>query len=205
MMALSGSGLMRFGLKSVVSSNKATPLPRESEVNPFEEAFRDALVISSPQPRLSRKDTTESMLALEEIPMTDQFDKVSDQRVVRYLTQEERERYRLQVRDGKLCDAQGKPIMPPKGKKVETYIYVVNKYREFFGCPGTEKGMSHSSFLAGERVAGAGQVRVTRDKYVFDNSSGHYKPPKKFLDQTIAILKRERMDMSKVRTIVVNA
>lgn len=206
MMALSGKGLVRFGQNPGVARTKATPLPRELEQNPFEDAFRDILILSSSTPQLSRRKTTESMLGLEEIPMTDEYDKKSDQKVVHYLTPEEREQYRLRIKDGELCDAQGKPLKPAAGKKTETYIYVVNKHREFFGCPGkNDKGISHSSFLEGERVAGAGQLRVTQNKYVFDNSSGHYKPPKKILDQTLEILRHEKMDMSKVRTIVVSA
>lgn len=107
---------------------------------------------------------------------------------VNYLmTERERERYRVYASDGRLYDALGIPL-DTRNKKA---IYVMDRDGNLYvDCEGSGEVGHHSSFFAGQPVAAAGQLEAM-DGVIesIDNASGHYQPPREFLEQAVARLR----------------
>lgn len=101
---------------------------------------------------------------------------------VRYLNDEQRERYRIIINDGKLYyldTINGFSIKPfNTTRSLEESIFVMNTKGDFFIHPKAEVGViHHSSLLAGAPTMFAGQIQVVNGKILkIDNMSGHYKP-----------------------------
>lgn len=169
-----------------------------SNLNTLLTEFEDKLSLSG-RPGLPRQKTTDSMLELDEIPMTLEYDKQKDRQIVKYLTPQESLNYKLTVNDdGELCHSNGVPLRPTGDKEIKTYIYVTDKYRNIFAHLANNKdGIGHSSFKGGEEVTGAGRLVMTKKKALLDNSSGHYKPSRQILEQTLNILKRSKVNTQK--------
>lgn len=109
------------------------------------------------------------------------------ERVVYLKSAEERARYQVYPHDGKLFDAYGIPV-DSAGRKV---IYVMDAQGNFFLNRSGASLRYHSSFLAGEPVAAAGEIEVQNGVVKFiDNNSGHYAPPREFLEQAVQRLRR---------------
>ncbi|MCE3236541.1 MAG: hypothetical protein K0Q50_2732 [Vampirovibrio sp.] len=220
---------IRFGNHSKPNTPKAYAGPSKAESNQFEDAFARQLQISDldsslNRPVLKRQISTDSMRELMEIPMVDSIDEESDRKAYPYLTREEREAYRVRINDeGILCNVKGEPLGPSGSKKWEEYIYSMTRHRDMFACLRFNKeGLRHSSFAIPEeedeedkkeetgkpkrKLAGAGEWRInSKHMVVMDNSSGHFKPPGKILDQAANILAREGADMTKIKKLYVNA
>lgn len=167
--------------------------------------FQDRLTLSE-RPGLPRRKTTDSMRELDEIPMTPEYDKDKDRQIVKYLTPEESLDYKLIVNDdGELCHADGVPLRPTGDKEIKIYIYVTDKYRNIYAhLANNGNGISHSSFRGGEKVTGAGRLVMSKTKALLDNSSGHYKPSRKILEQTLKILTRSNVNTQKFHLLSVS-
>lgn len=110
---------------------------------------------------------------------------------VRYLSREEREAYRIRVVDGRLYDSRGN-LFNTRGVRGRG-MYVVDRRGRIYASPETDvRGLfQHSSFLAGGRVAAAGEFVVVDGELRFiDDQSGHYEPLQLFTLQFVALLRR---------------
>ncbi|MFD6449221.1 hypothetical protein ACFWF3_00450 [Nocardia sp. NPDC060220] len=123
---------------------------------------------------------------------------VWDGKQVAYLTSDEREAYRLTVRDGLLYDTRGqlydtssaRTLWSPEGGRA---IFVMDSGGTLYSSPHHVLGeFHHSSFLAGEPAAGAGELdaREGRIRLISDQSS-HYRPARRFTEQVVDSLARQ--------------
>ncbi len=116
---------------------------------------------------------------------------------VRYLTAEERAQYLITVRDGKLYDARGKLFDTTAAKTLHRHgqsraIFVMDPDGNIYASMHHSLGeFHHSSFLAGEPVAAAGEIVVEKGTLTtITRGSGHYRPSEELLDQALEVLKR---------------
>jgi hypothetical protein len=117
-----------------------------------------------------------------------------------YLDPQRRKAYKLTMRDGKLCDANGESFDTAdatkttwNGEKENTYkaIFVMDTDGNFYAFKHRVAGeFQHSSFLAGGEVAAAGLIKVDDGEVLWISpKSGHYLPTRRHLDQAIDCLK----------------
>lgn len=95
---------------------------------------------------------------------------------VKYMqSKAEQQKYKVHISEGKLYNSSGAPLDSPN--ELEG-IFVMDKSGNMYYQPNPEIGVfHHTSFLAGDEVISAGQLRVEKGKVKYlDNGSGHYKP-----------------------------
>lgn len=113
----------------------------------------------------------------------------------------EREKFRIFINDGKLVKANGKPFdsMSPNGS-TDSGIFVMDPQGRIYAHNDPKVGeFHHSSFLSGEPVAAAGQVKVSNGTLLEVNKqSGHYKPNNEHLDQFTSEISGQGVDINKV-------
>lgn len=95
-------------------------------------------------------------------------------RKVPYLTKTERLEFELRVKGGRLYDAKGSLFDSGEGSA----LYVMDaEGRIFARAFSVADDFHHSSFVAGEPVAGAGLMRVREGRIIMINDRwGHYRP-----------------------------
>jgi hypothetical protein len=123
---------------------------------------------------------------------------------VKYLNAEERKRYELTVRNGKLYDAEGKPFDTSTSSTAfseNEAIFVISKDGRLYASTEPMDGyFHHSSLVAGEPVPGVGGVKANDGTLkVFSDGSGHYRPTLKQLKWTIRYLQKLGLDLSEAR------
>ncbi|MFE7718018.1 hypothetical protein ACFU44_03130 [Nocardia rhizosphaerihabitans] len=125
---------------------------------------------------------------------------------VAYLTPDERESYRLTIHDGLLYDARGQlldtsnahTLWSPGGGRA---IFVMDSNGDLYCSPHHVLGeFHHSSFLAGEPAAGAGEIDV-REGHVrlISDQSSHYRPARQFTEQVVDSLARQGVHVDDLR------
>ena len=132
--------------------------------------------------------------------------------VVKYLTPDEAQRCKLVFKKGLIYEHDGitlfdtsnaKMLLPSgaensfeKGKA----IYVMNEAGEIFASNLQHRGVfHHSSLVAGNPVAAAGEIFVHKGKLVkLNNSSGHCSPDKELNKQIFVQLKSKGIDIDNV-------
>ncbi len=178
---------------------KTTPGQLKSEVNPFDEAFADEFVRQDGRPGHRRVETTESMKAYTEIPMRPDVDVEKDKAQWNYLDELQRAKYEMTVKDGRVCDAEGKPIVAEGQPGVVEVIYVINKYRQiYFTRRFNEESLKHPSFLDGGNVIAAGHMWISAKAIMMNNHSGHYLTPAEQLEEAKQILIRKGVTKQKI-------
>jgi hypothetical protein len=124
---------------------------------------------------------------------------------VSYLTDSERAQFKLSVRDGKLYDAAGNLFDTQEGGSLWSNdgraIFVVDQDGNLYASNFQQAGFfHHSSFMAGEDIAGAGELRVVDGKLeVISDNSGHYKPTRPYTKQVIQYLEAQGININDVR------
>ncbi len=114
---------------------------------------------------------------------------------VDYLDEHRRRDHQLHVRDGSLYDNDGRPFDTSSGGSVHSgggrAIFVMDEHGNIYASNHHAPGrFHHSSFLAGQPVAGAGELRVIDGKLeVLSDQSGHYRPPREFTRQVVEHLR----------------
>lgn len=124
---------------------------------------------------------------------------------VRYLTDAEREAFRLTIRGGKLYDAAGKlfdTTATRTARSGQAAIVVMDGEGNIFASLVQRVGeFHHSSLLGGKPAAFAGEIVVENGVLkAVNNMSGHYRPPARFLQQFMRFLQAEGVDVSGVAT-----
>ena len=110
---------------------------------------------------------------------------------VRYLSESDRAQCRLHCsRDGLLVTVCGKPLSPHQEPR--EFLYVLTEGGSIHCCSSTDdRGLHHSSLVAGAHVAAAGQITVCNGCLLtLSNESGHYAPPPSTLRTMIGVLAR---------------
>jgi len=110
---------------------------------------------------------------------------------VMYLDETQRQAFKATVRDGLLCAADGSPFdsrqATTSGEVTGRAIYVMDHDGNLF--LSNKAGIAdfqHTSFLAGQPVAAAGDIRVENGVIKeISRSSGHYRPSEELLDQVV--------------------
>lgn len=155
--------------------------------------------------RLTAEDLDEFIEEYATTPMQPNFrgenfpgNSVWGDKHVAYLTTDERESYRLTLHDGLLYNAQGqlydtgdaRTLWSPDGGRA---IFAMDSRGDLYSSPHHVLGrFHHSSFLAGEPVAGAGEIeaRAGRVLLISDHST-HYRPARRFTEQVVDSLARQ--------------
>jgi hypothetical protein len=112
---------------------------------------------------------------------------------VEYLAPAEREEYRLRVDErGLLRDARGRLFDTTDGRTLHTpqggrAIFVMDECGNLYASKRHVAGeFQHSTFLGGQPVAAAGELKVTDGRLVLvSNKSHHYMPPPEYLIQAV--------------------
>ncbi len=113
---------------------------------------------------------------------------------VKYLNSAERAQYELFVQAGKLVDKNGNLYDTKSASSAFSggrAIFVMGKTGRIFANKSHSVGkFHHSSFLAGQPVGAAGEIKVDNGEIkLISNKSGHYKPSKMYIDQFLKELK----------------
>ena len=122
---------------------------------------------------------------------------------VQYLSPEEREEYRAVVHEGKVYGADGLPLDTSRSQSLHHgagfAIYVMDSNGNTYISPTHEFGsFHHSSFLAGEAVAGAGEMKIREGRVeALSNTSGHYRPDGEYLKRVADELNRQGLTITK--------
>jgi hypothetical protein len=118
---------------------------------------------------------------------------------IQYLDPSVRNAFRVQFnRSGQLLNSQGHLLN-------EKLLFVMDQKGNIYAAPpglqlSNGKFIRHSSFLAGEPVAAAGEMIVSNGKVVLVNRrSGHYKPSQKANNQFLSRLQELGVDISDIK------
>ena len=116
-----------------------------------------------------------------------------------YLNAQERAQYEVDVHGGKLRFHKSCRIVDTSDGYGGIYLFVMTGDGTIFMAPA-EKVNHHSSFVSGNPVAAAGTIEVSEGTILLMTSeSGHYQPPKEFLEQLVRELKKRDADLSKAK------
>lgn len=125
--------------------------------------------------------------------------------LVKYYSLAERQQFKLEFRDGKVMQAgRTLPHVSQNDSRTERdYIYSMDTEGNIYvkeASPALVCKFHHSSFVAGAPVAGAGQMKIKDGRVTFiDNFSGHYHPPDELLDQVLAVLRENKVEVEQIR------
>lgn len=162
-----------------------------------------------------RKQTDENRAAKGQAPVTDEVweDNVA---TTQYMDDAQRQDHQMHLRPG--VDATGAENMRLSGESLQKggeHIFVMDGEGQVFAKEGqaalsqmdeTARGVHvhHSSFLAGEAVAGAGEMTVDKQGFIsgITDRSGHYKPGEQQSTQTLDELEKQGVNLDNVRFTV---
>ncbi len=123
-------------------------------------------------------------------------DHVSGGSPVRYLNAQERNQYLIDVHGGRLRYRTGGQMIDTYRGHGHIFIFIMTGEGEIF-MASEQEVTHHPSFVSGNPVAAAGTIKVVGGRIVLITSdSGHYQPPKEFLDQFVCELKKRDADLS---------
>jgi len=123
---------------------------------------------------------------------------------VKYLDSFERLKYKVKVKNGKLYDKDGIVIDTSNAGTLDytsgKAIFVMDNEGNIFLSNIYDRGyFHHSSFVSGQPVSGAGEIKVINGVIKEINiSSGHYEPTLNLNKQVIEVLKEKGVDTKKI-------
>ncbi|MFD3744479.1 hypothetical protein [Nocardia sp. NPDC058633] len=122
---------------------------------------------------------------------------------VKYLTEDERREFLLSVHGGLLYDSRGNlfdtssahTLWTPAGGRA---IFAMDQLGNLYSAPFHILGeFHHSSFLAGEPVAGAGEIAASQGRVLLiSDHSTHYRPARRYTRQVTENLRRLGVDVA---------
>jgi hypothetical protein len=125
---------------------------------------------------------------------------------VKYLSEAERKKYKLTIKDGRLHDSAGElfdtksasSVFPDGGGKA---IFVMDEYGNIYASKMQAVGeFHHSSFLAGKPVAAAREISIENGVVKeITRRSGHYMPSEKHLNQFVTELRSQGVSTETVK------
>jgi hypothetical protein len=125
-------------------------------------------------------------------------------RKIHYETSQVSSSYRVTIKDGLLYDSTGSLLSTHTRNRVNG-LFVMDEAGNFYIASGSYGYFHHSSFLAGQAVASAGEIEVHYGRvYYLSNNSGHYKIPSEGLIEAGQTLAKQRVDLSSTRVVFMN-
>jgi hypothetical protein len=114
---------------------------------------------------------------------------------VKYLSETERMKLKVQFKDGKWLDVNGVPLNAKKA------IYVMDSNGNIFFKSNPIVGVfQHSSFFAGKPVAAAGEISVQNGiATLINRKSKHYLPSEEMLEQFLTQVKSQGVEIEKIQ------
>ena len=128
---------------------------------------------------------------------------------VRYLDATERARYKLTIRNGKVYDSKGKLFDTHGAKSIhshgsnKTAIFVMDEEGSLYAGSHEYGKFHHSSFLAGQPVAAAGEIEISSGVIrSITDQSGHYWPPAEHLRQALQVIEAQGIKSSTIKVTI---
>lgn len=120
---------------------------------------------------------------------------------VNYLSESERFKYKVTIKDGLFYDFEGK-LLTTKTEYTGD-IFVMDRDGSFYVIPESWKtgnwSYQHSSLLEGLPVASPGEMKVVNGELkTLSDKSGHYRPLPIFLKQALAEMVSKKVDLKNV-------
>jgi uncharacterized Zn-binding protein involved in type VI secretion len=167
---------------------KAWELARRIEVEPNAVGTNGSNIRITPRRPLVTKEMNRGFWG-EEIP-NNPNNWLEGRRAVEYFNESTKAKLLLTVKDGKLYNAEGKLFDTSEASTLwsgpNRAIYVMDENGNFYASEQVGGKIHHSSILAGEPVAGAGEIEVVQGELQYINrGSGHYEPTPEMLQQTV--------------------
>ncbi len=129
---------------------------------------------------------------------------------VQYLSSEERREYEISIQNGKLY-RHGKPYnteMEETGFSGPGFaIFVISPNYQIYAGSHEIGKFHHSSFLAGDAVLAAGEIKTdeTGALEIISTKSGHYKPGKEQMVNVLKILQESGVEISGIEVHLITA
>jgi hypothetical protein len=161
---------------------------------------------------LRKKTDAEQAQKGEEVATDESWRAVSA--TTQYMNEEQREEHRMHLRPGyDATGAENMRLSGPEVKKGADHLFVMDGEGQVFvkeskaalaqeeDTTGRKVHVHHSSFLAGEAVAGAGELKVDSLGFVNEVSdrSGHYQPGEEESRQTLDELENQGVNLDNVK------
>ncbi|TZF93710.1 hypothetical protein FW781_18645 [Chryseobacterium panacisoli] len=170
---------------------KQASYSEEKLVNVLEEALDDTWKYFPKEPASGAKYSTTSLENMYTIGSKKEFEKG-----VKYLNEKERETYEIFVQHDKIVNSEGNlidtsgsiSILEDGTSDITDYaIFVMAEDGKLYLSKNRKVGeFHHSSFLAGNPVAAAGEIIIKKGVIIeINNASGHYKPSLDFVKKNI--------------------
>jgi hypothetical protein len=201
-----GLGKVAGAVRSKIAARAARETGETAGRKATEKAAREAAEAAAPKKLLKplKPKEMEPRFKYEDIPNHPKSWRGGRSPVV-YLSDTERELYKLTIKEG----PDGvRRLHKPNGEVFDTAnastfdnrpnaIYVMDTRGNLYVSLEQEAGRFHHSSLGqGKPVAGAGEIKVN-DGVIqhIDRNSGHYRPREEHLDQTVAELRHQGLDV----------
>lgn len=125
-------------------------------------------------------------------------------KAVKYLNKYERIEFKLSVKEGKIYDNSGNLFDTTDAGNLfgdGKAIFVMDENGQIFASKYQEFGeFHHSSFLSGNPVASAGELKVTKGVIEeVTRKSGHYRPPEDINKQLIKVLEEKGVNTKNIK------
>ena len=181
-------------LQQTQAKPKETSADSAPEVLTNESAYQALKVLPYPQYTIASKYGEEQRLG------------------VHYFNEQERNKTKLQVKNGLLYDSKGQKLDPEldnpeySGRSGKA-IFVISLDGQFWVTFDQRYGyIHHSSLLAAAPVLSAGELMIEEGQLLsISNASGHYKPAALSLDVALKLLKEQGVDLSECERFNINA
>ena len=182
--AASGLEGLQVGQPAFTPVAQVVHQPVHIDPQSFVDPFKDQRLHADPPPASAKFQKTTGMMA--------QYDKEETGKVwgtkVAYLDEQQRQQYKLTVQDGKIYNAKGELFDTASAATVlggGKAIFVMDHDGNMYASTSHAVGkFHHSSFLAGQPVAAAGEIEVHNGVVtVVNRKSGHYRPTESQLNQ----------------------
>lgn len=128
---------------------------------------------------------------------------------VKYLNAAERANYKLTIRNGRVYDSAGKLFDTRGAKSIhshgsnKTAIFVMDEQGSLYAGSHEYGKFHHSSFLAGEPVAAAGEIEISNGVLrSITDQSGHYWPPAAHLRQALEVIEAQGIKSSAIKVTI---
>jgi hypothetical protein len=190
------SGAQQVGIPEAELEGLGRLIAQERVVIETQKKKPEISLASSPKRRFTDFKDYKTIPMLKSFGVTDLV--VNE---IKYLNESEREEYKVGFVDGKLKYAKGSLIDTKSSSshgRQGYFIFVMDQKGNIYTAP-TDLVQHHSSFLAGQAVASAGEIMVEAGilKVILDES-GHYAPTKGKTKQFEDELKKHKVSLTDV-------
>ena len=121
---------------------------------------------------------------------------------VRYFQENDRTEFAVAMKEGKLMRQNGEPLFTAE----DEFIFVIGPDQVMYAYEKKVGNQHHSSAFSGEAIISGGTIKTDAEGKIIElsNMSGHYKPNRQNLLDTLQILKQRDVDLSGVKLFEMN-